>query len=137
MAGSAAVNKIVSVQSLVARAEAGDVPWSEIILQVDTSRDLVAGEDTYEFATNLYCSFRSIEAVAYVYRDKHRIPLKLVIRELVAWARRQREVIEQKSQIEASYVPKSGRERLGQESFEEKCRWALRLIDESFPAWGY
>ena len=136
MTGSEAVNKIISAQSLVARAEAGDVPWSELITMIDTNKALEGVEDPYEFVGSLYFAFRIVEAAAYAFRDKHTF-IKKVVRELVGWTQEQRTAIERQIETNASYEPKSGLERLGQESFEEKCRWALRLLDESFPTWGY
>ena len=133
--GAAVVDKIISAQSLVARAEAGELLWSELFVMVDTAKDLEA-EDPYEFVGNLYFGFRITEAAANAYKTVH-TPIKKVVREMVGWARRQRAAIEQQLEINASYEPKSGLERLGQFAVEEKCRWALRLLDESFPAWGY
>jgi hypothetical protein len=134
--GSEAVNRIISAQTLVARAEAGSMPWSELISLVDTNKNLGHVEDPYEFVGDLYFNFRIVEAAAYANRDKHD-NLTRVLRELVTWAQMQHLAIERQVEINASYTPANGLERLGQQSIEEKCRWALHLLEDSFPAWGY
>lgn len=136
MTGSEAVDRIISVRSLVLRAEAGKTPWSRLISMVDTAKELDRGEAPYEFVGDMYVAFRIIEAAASWYRDKH-VPVKKVVREMVAWAREQRAAIEQQLENNASFVPMSSYEEYGKGRIEMDLRWALQLLDELFPAWGY
>lgn len=124
---------------MVASVESGKSSWENLAYYIaEMGVDIGRFEgDVYVFVGELYHRFRILEAVAYHYRDSDELAWKTALKMLVQQASEQRRVIEDQLTGNQTYEPKSGLERLGQFAVEEKCRWALRLLDESFPAWGY
>ena len=136
-AGSSAVNRIMDTQRIVASAEAEKLMELGSLFPLVTRRDLAALENVYEFVGELYFNLRLTEALAYDFRDEKGTTSFAMVRGLVDWARLQRSAIENQLVSNDSYTPTSGLEDLGKMFVEEKCRWALRLIDETFGSWGY
>lgn len=134
--GSSAVNRIMDAQMLVSNAENGEIEWATLFPLI-TRPALSDLEDVYEFVGEMYFNVRLVEAIAYKFRDQRDKDQFESVLNLVEWARTQRKTIEDQLIVNSSYEPENGLEGLGVMFVEEKCRWALRLIDETFASWGY
>ena len=135
--GSMAVDNIINAQRIVDRAESGEVSWQELIDLVKFRPRFVDTEEVYEAIANLYFNLRLTEAAAYHFRGEPDSEGFRAAYSLVKQAREMRSEIVQLMEDNASYPPASALEKLGVMFVADKCQWALRLIDETFVAWGY
>lgn len=132
---SASRDKIIEARRLVADFESGKVSLTEIINrshqvafpQVSRLTDLA------ELAAAVYFKFRLIEAAAYAMRGKQDPAVELYC----GFAKGYESLLTERLTVVERLEPKSELEAIGLFCVQEKLEWALWLIRESFPAWGY
>jgi len=132
---SAIGDKIEETWRDVALFEVGKITWDQL-LPAKRSPLLNTVADLADFAAEVYCRFRRIEAIAYVFRSGEDSTAHAFASDYCGWARTQRSLIERRLGELNGLEAKSRLEETGKFFIEEKLRWALGRL-EAFTLWGY
>jgi len=129
------VDQIIEAQSLVAKAEAGEIEWG-VAFSAAFDQGHLDPNDLYNFVAGMYARFRITEAGAHKFQKGNEGYPSTGVRNLVTTCDILKADIHEVLRNSESYEPTTAAEEIAKLWIEEKCRWALSRL-EQFTAWGY